>query len=146
MVGNNLGFWTSPKRKDVAKGRILEIWSASKTDPDRKYEGRARLILPDPGWRGEHGLPYLAYEEGGKKHAQKCYIWTWERWLIEWVESDTYRIGDRTHRHIHFFLCRNWKYPSGYIRQNFDPEPFSSPKEKQLAEKIHKEHFNDEEE
>ena len=150
-VGNSLrkerDEWSRPSRRDIRKGQIIEIWSPPKTDPDRKFEGLAKLIEADPGWRGTHGLPYLAYERPGRKFSRVCYIWTWERWLIEWVESDRFKVGDRTYRKIHFFLCRDWRYPSGYVRKGWDEGKYEDDKLEKISNSINKEHFaHDEEE
>ena len=94
---------TSPNREDVQPGKKITLPS-----------GEVTLVRKEAG-NMDH-IPYIKKESDNPVQAPTCYIWTKERWLVEYPD------GFRTHRYIDFFLFIRTQHPSGVFRSEFDEE------------------------
>lgn len=114
----------SPKKRDIQVGKSVDVY-----DGEGTRRGRAKLIRRRPSRYKQDNLGYV------KKQVKHCsgdeddvppedsttnkgpqkptlYIWSSERWEVEWEEHSYYRPGDRNCTEVHFYVCTTTDYPS----------------------------------
>jgi hypothetical protein len=84
----------------LAVGKVVEIF-----DGEGKLKGKAKLIKRSPSRYELDHLPYVKYEKPNDTQEPTLYIWSSERWLVEWVEHSYYRPGDKNMTSVHYY----WK-------------------------------------
>ncbi len=96
-----------PNKRDLQTGKVVEVYDRGGT-----LKGKAKLIQRKPSRYFQDGLGYIKLERTNKDQEPTLYIWAGERWLIEWVEHNYYREGDKTCTEIHHYICTTTDYPS----------------------------------
>lgn len=92
-----------PNHRDVAVGKTIPIVSR-----EGVTKGKAKLIERRPSRYIQDGLPYIRHEspngspEEGRN--ETLYIWSYERWVVEWVEHPYHRPGDRTMEEVNYYV------------------------------------------
>lgn len=98
-----------PTKRDLAVGKIVDIY-----DGEGNLKGKAKLIKRQPSRTQTEGLPYIRYEKHNDVQQPSCYFWSQERWLVEWVSHPYYRVGDRIHTMVHYFMTMQTDLDSRY--------------------------------
>lgn len=96
-----------PNKKDLQIGKEVDVY-----DRDGTLRGRAILIKRAPSRYVQDGLGYIKHESTNSTQEPTLRVWSYERWLIEWVKHNYYRTGDKTCTEIHYFVCVTTDYPS----------------------------------
>lgn len=106
-----------PSRMDIQTDNIVPI-----VNREGKVLGTAKLIKRRPSRTIQDNLPYVREQvkrtsgdeddipETGQKPT--LYIWSYERWEVEWIKHGYYRPGDRTCTEVNFYECTTTDYPS----------------------------------
>lgn len=86
-----------PRKKELYPGNIIDI-----LDGEGNRKGRAKLIRRNPSKYRTDNLPYVRHEDSDTDDS-KCRIWSFERWLVEWVYHD--RLQGKTDAvEVHYFI------------------------------------------
>lgn len=88
-----------PAKKDIKSGSIIDIF-----DREGIREGKAELIRRAPSKYIQDGLPYIRYDKSPEEDDSPCYIWSYERWLVEWINHPRLRKGDRSTVEVNYFV------------------------------------------
>ena len=98
-----------PSKRDLVVGKVVDIF-----DGEGTLKGRARLLQRKPSHYQNDHLPYIRYEKKNDTQQPTCFFWASERWLIEWVEHNYYRVGDKSCTMVHYFHSMGTDLDSRY--------------------------------
>lgn len=98
-----------PAKKDIRSGNVVDIYNR-----EGIREGKAELIRRAPSKYIADGLPYIRYDKSPDEDDSQCYIWSYERWLVRWVNHPRLRAGDRSTVEVNYFVKLARSAPSLY--------------------------------
>lgn len=99
--------WRRPNKRDLQVGNKVTL-----RQEDGEEQGTALLLARKPSrHKGDH-LPICGYESKNDIQKDTMYLYSTERWLVEWVEHPYYRKGDRNHKEVLYYMGRFTDHPS----------------------------------
>lgn len=101
-----------PIQREVFEGAEVDV-----VNREGVIQGRAKLLHRCPSKWTEDNLPYVMKElddKDNKVRDKYSYIWSYERWLVEWINHAYYRPGQRTCTEINYFIHTRINHDSKY--------------------------------
>lgn len=92
----------TPCIKDIYEGATVDIING-----EGVLQGRGTLLKRCPSRWKEDNLPYVKHERdssGHKKRGSYGYIWSYEKWQVQWISHHYLRSGQITCSEVHFFV------------------------------------------
>lgn len=102
----------NPEKSEIRRGNTLEIINRA-----GETLGIGTLIDRCPSKLVQDNLPYVKNENRQgpkKKRSTYMHIWSYERWLVEWVSHSYYRKGMRTCVEVNYYVKTTTDYRSGF--------------------------------
>lgn len=99
--------WRRPTKQDLQVGNTVII-----RDEQGQERGIALLIGRKPSRHKTDNLPICLSESKNDIQKDTMYLYSTERWLVEWVEHPYYRKGDRNHKDILYYMGKFTDHPS----------------------------------
>lgn len=108
----------TPSKRQVHEGSTIKIY-----DRAGQLQGRAKLLYRKPSKFVQDNLPYARHEKGNQVQNPTIWIWSYERWIVEWIEHGYYRPGDRNSTEVNYFVKIATNHPAQYDINNVAAEP-----------------------
>lgn len=99
--------WKRPAKKDLQCDNTISI-----RDRTGKEQGTAKLITRKPSRHKTDNLPICEFETKNDVQKDTMYLYSTERWLVEWVDHPYYRKGDKTCKDIMYYMGKFTDHPS----------------------------------
>lgn len=99
--------WRRPRKQDLQVGNVIPIKQESGEDI-----GIAKLLSRKPSRHKTDNLPICLTESKNDIQKDTMYLYSTERWLVEWIEHNYYRKGDRTHKEVLYYMGKFTDHPS----------------------------------
>jgi hypothetical protein len=111
-----------PNKREIYSGNVVDIYNR-----EGLKQGRAELIRRQPSKFVQDNMHYVRHGRDTKEDREldedvKVHTWSYERWLVSWVQHPRLRHGDRSTVEVNYFVKYGRVTPSGY-----DTEVISKP-------------------
>jgi hypothetical protein len=101
-----------PSKKEIIPGNIVDI-----LDGEGNKKGKAKLIRRNPSKYRQDNSQYIKQEDDSRSDDSKCRIWSFERWVVEWVSHDRLK-GKTDSVDVHYFVKAAVHTSCGYDPMN----------------------------
>lgn len=91
-----------PVQRQIFEGAEIDV-----INREGIIQGRAKLLQRCPSKWGTDNLPYVKHElddSANIKRDKYSHMWSYERWMVEWITHSYYRPGHRTCTEVNYYI------------------------------------------